>query len=113
MRAKQLTIKTKQYYFRMLGVQRGFLRNINHSKYKMHILKHIITEYKDARLMQVINDKDTAMQELISSITDDAMNEVLKRYIIFCKDQSVIIFHKYRRAVSRLTPAELKGLKLR
>lgn len=63
--------------------------------------------------MQAINDKDQEMQDKISAITEEIMDQVLKRYVIFCKEQTQMKFHAYRKALRELSPAELKGLKLR
>lgn len=113
MRARQLTIKTKQYYHRMRNVQKRFSRYIHNTRYKTEILRHFFSEYKETMRMQAINDKDQALIDKINCITEESMNQVIKRYVVFCKEQAQAIFHAYRDKVKNLSPAEQKGLKLR
>lgn len=41
------------------------------------------------------------------------MRAVIKRFIVFCKEQNKTVFHKYRALLRDLSPAQLKGLEMR
>lgn len=88
MRARQLKLKTMQYYTRLRGVQKGFSRYIKHTRYKTHILKTIFTEYKEAMRMKAINDKNQELVDQLGNITQATMDLVIKRYVIYCKEQA-------------------------
>ena len=43
---------------RLKNIQKKFMRYLAHTRYKTYILKQYFLEYKQARIMQAISDKD-------------------------------------------------------
>lgn len=103
--------KTQKFMDRIRFMQRRFREYKVVWDTKEEILRTLFTTHKQQATVKAINTKDRKAQRWLTKISDARRDVVIRRWILFCKEQHTILFSAWSAKLKTLKNWQMRKLR--